>query len=185
MFGEVRSISEPLGLYRIHGSNDTSKPVEEYIKGFFSWFEHTCSKLSDHLNNTGVYIDPKFWPRDSWYHKIHMSLNEIEGLLPPEHSFILIDGNMLGIGKAIAGRPCIPFMEMNGKYYGEPVDDIAAIKEIERQRDNGIEYVIFAWTAFWYMDFYPALHNYLQSECINVLKNERLVIFHFKPVKKN
>ncbi|MBK5269384.1 MAG: glycosyltransferase family 2 protein [Bacteroidia bacterium] len=177
LFGELRSIPEPQGLYRIHGNNDTLKPIEEYIKGFFYWFEHTCFKLSQHLQNIGIEIDSSTWTRDSWYHQIHEALHEIISVIPIWNSFILIDGNSLRISDTIEGRYRIPFMEKNGQYCGEPADDESAIKEIDRQRENGVSFVVFAWPAFWYMDHYFKLNDYLRTQYKCVLESERLVVF--------
>ena len=77
----------------------------------------------------------------------------------------------------IAGRHSIPFLEKDGRYWGLPSDDEHAISELERLRAEGAKYIAFAWSSFWWLDFYSQFSEYLRTHYVSVLENERLVVF--------
>jgi hypothetical protein len=66
------------------------------------------------------------------------------------------------------------FPERSGQYWGKPADDVAAIEELERQRRAGASFIVFAWPALWWLEYYSGLHQYLRSRYSCVLENERL-----------
>ena len=180
VFGLLRSVSGPQGCYRVHGSNDTLKPIEEYIEVFFRWYEHSCTALSRYLRDVGISVDAATWPRDSWFHRIHAAMQEITAIVPPADSFILVDENLWGTSEFVAGRRRIPFLEHDGQYWGPPSNDDVAIKELERLRQSGAKAVVFAWPAFWWLDYYSGLHEYLQARYQRILKNDRLIAFDLR-----
>ncbi len=177
VYGQLRSLSEPQGFYRIHGDNYSLIPFFQYVQENIERFEQNCLLLSRHLDRKGVSIDPATWPRDSWYHKIRDSIEEIVTIVPPTASFLLVDDNNWGTGDEVAGRQRILFIERDGQYWGPPVDDASAIEEIERQHKAGVNFIFFAWPAFWWLDHYTEMHQYLKSNYAYVVKNERLAGF--------
>jgi glycosyltransferase involved in cell wall biosynthesis len=183
VYGELRSIGEPQGYYRIHGNNYSLNPLEEYLHESLIRFEQSCQVLSRHLKNKGIQVFPGRWARDSWYHRLDECMQEIAAVVPPEGSFILVDEDQLGTNERILGRYRIPFLERNGKYWGQPDSDETAIEEIQRQRERGASSMIFAWTAFWWLDYYSEMHKYLRSNYKCLLNNERLIVFSLQPRK--
>jgi len=179
-FGELRKISVPMALYRIHGSNITSKPIEEYSMLYFNYFEHSCEALSKVLSQKGIDVKQDHWPRDTWLHKIYYSIQEITGFVANTRSFVLVDDNHLQTSEIIFGRKRIPFLEKFGRYWGQPLDDKSAIREIERQRLVGAQYIFFAWVSFWYLDYYQEMHTYLKSNYECILDNDRLLGFRLR-----
>ena len=180
VFGELRSVQEPLGCYRVHGSNDTLKPLDEYISAFFGRYENCCLVLSRYLRGTGVEVDPTTWTRDSWFHRIYAAMDEITAVVPPAESFILVDENHWGTAEIVRGRRRIPFLEHDGQYWGPPADDRTAIGELERLRQQGAGFIVFAWPAFWWLDHYSGLHQHLQARYRRILENDRLIIFNLQ-----
>ena len=80
--------------------------------------------------------------------RLENAKGEIDSLIPAAESFILVDEQNLG--HQIGGnRRVIPFREREGQYWGRPVNDDAAIGELERLRDTGAGFIAFAWPAFW------------------------------------
>jgi glycosyltransferase involved in cell wall biosynthesis len=177
VYGYLQSLEEPLGFYRVHGDNYSLNPIDKYIPESIKRFEQCCHILNQHLIKKGIDVEPSLWVRDTWYHKINFFLENIESVVPPAGNFVLVDGNQLGTSKTIAGRNCIPFMEKQGQYWGSPADDLEAIREIERQRANGATHIIFAWLAFWLLDYYQGMHHYLRSNHNCVIENECLIGF--------
>lgn len=117
----------------------------------------------------------KFW-EINWAKQLQRSEKEIASLVPAKAKIILVDGDSFGI-KFFAGRDTLPFLERDGQYYGPPPDDGTAICELERLREAGARFMIFGWPAFWWLDFYKGLHDYLNLKFKCILKNSRLITF--------
>jgi hypothetical protein len=111
---------------------------------------------------------------------LSLTTQDIAATIPPGNAFILVDDQLLG-REVSAGRPVIPFLERDGQYWGHPPDDFTAISELERSRRLGTRFVVFAWPAFWWLDYYAGFHRYLRSQLRSVLQNDRLVIFDLRP----
>jgi len=176
VYGELSALSEPGGCYRVHGSNDTLKPLEEYIAAFSRWFEKCCITLRLHLQKIGIDVNTANWKRDHWFHLIDAAIHDITKVIPPAAEFILVDGNQWGTGEIVAGRRRKLFIEREGIYWGAPKDEAAAIQEIKRQQKK-VSSIVFAWPAFWWLDYYSKMHEYLKSNYNLIFKNERVIIF--------
>jgi SAM-dependent methyltransferase len=114
-------------------------------------------------------------------HRLELTAQEIGGSVPVGSSFILVDQEALVSDGVTAGRIKIPFLERNGQYWGAPPDDETAIRELERLRRGGASYMVFAWPAFWWLDYYAGFRKYLRTRFPCTLENERLVIFRLGP----
>ncbi len=181
LFGEIKSISEPQGYYRVHGTNNTLKPG--YMTTFFSRFEYCCQALSHYLLQTGIIKDPSVWPRDHWFHTVYMAMEDIAGVVPFGASFILVDENCWVTEDTLLGRRRIYFLDENREYGGIPQDDEVAIRQLECQRENGAGFIVFAWSSFWWFDHFISLREHLYSKYTCILNNERVVIFELSLIK--
>ena len=179
LFGEIKSIQQPLGYYRVHGANDTLRP--DYLKTFFQRFEEGCTILSQFLQKQGIHIEPSSWPRDHWYHQVHDDMNAIARLIPEDKSFILIDEDHWSAGSEILGRKRMRFSENKGQYWGPPASDEAAIEELEQDRKLGATHIVFTWPAFWWLEHYKGFHSHLQSHFPCVLHTDRLIAYQLSP----
>src|SRR5439155_25498727 len=83
----------------------------------------------------------------------------------------------------ITGRTVLPFLERNGRFCGDPADDAEAIREIERLRDAGVQYIVFAWPAFWWVDHYREFWKHLSVNYRLLLENDRLVVFDLQTLR--
>jgi hypothetical protein len=180
IFGILKSISEPQAFYRIHGSNDTLKPLDEYIDRYLNWYDHAAIAITKHLNDQGIEVTPDRWPQESWYNKINRSLEEINQHVPLNASYILVDDNQWMSNDKIYGRYRIPFMEKDGHYWGEPENDATAINEIKRLLKKNPVGIFFASTAFWWLEYYSGMHHYLKSNYKCIVNNERLIGFSLR-----
>jgi hypothetical protein len=132
---------------------------------------------SGELTHTGDYL-----PEDDkrpFHLAARLAAQELAALIPPGHTIILVDEEEFG-AKVGAGQRRIPFMERNGQFWGAPPDDDTAIREFERLREGGAVFMIFGWPAFWWLDYYSGLHEYLRARFPCVLRNERLVVFDLR-----
>lgn len=114
-----------------------------------------------------------------WSDRLHQTLEEIDATIPRQSPFILVDQEEFGVLYP-ASRGVIPFLERAGKYWGPPADDETGIQELERLRNAGAHFIAFAWPAFWWLEYYVKLHDYLRLQFCCVLQNERLVIFDLR-----
>ena len=105
---------------------------------------------------------------------------EITGIVPWETTIILVDSAQTEIHRWLEGRSCIPMMERDGRYWGTPADDRAAISEVERLRALGAGFVVFAWPALWWLEHYSEMARWLRRSFGCALENERLVIFDLR-----
>jgi hypothetical protein len=105
------------------------------------------------------------------------AIQEIESHVPPGAAFLLMDEDEWGTGEFVGTRRRIPFTENDGVYGGAPVDEKVAIRELERQRDAGAEFLVVGWPAFWWLDYYSGLREHLRSEYPCIFSNSRLVVY--------
>jgi hypothetical protein len=109
--------------------------------------------------------------------QLHLVKEELAALISPEKSCILVDQNQWRGSEIVEGLRTIPFLERDGQYWGPPADDETAIRELERLRQNGAAFIAFAWSAFWWFDYYSKFRSHLRSAFPCLLENDRLVIF--------
>ncbi len=117
---------------------------------------------------------------EPWLKRLYVTSQELGALIPAGDSFILVDQNQFWF-ELLACRRSIPFLERDGRYWGSPPDDATAIRELERLRQSGAGHIVFAWPAFWWLDYYHELNRYLRSSFRCVLDNERAVVFDLRP----
>ena len=110
---------------------------------------------------------------------LFLAAEDVATLIPLQDTFIMVDQAQFGVG-VTGGRRALPFLERDGIFWGPPPDDEVAIRELERLRKSGANFMVFGWPAFWWLDYYAELHHYLRSKYNCVLKNDRLVIFDLR-----
>lgn len=113
---------------------------------------------------------------DKWMEQLYMAKQELDELIPPAETFILVNENQWVPGFTKDWHT-IPFLERDGQYWGAPPDDETAIREFERLRGAGAKFMVFGWPAFWWLDYYCKLSHHLRSLFRCVFQNERLIVF--------
>jgi len=104
---------------------------------------------------------------------------DIAALIPRGERFILVDHDVMRTELALGGR-AIPFLERDGQYWGPPADDQTAIREVDRLRRSGAAFIVFAWPALWWLEYYAGFREYLGSRFRCALSSERLVAFDLR-----
>lgn len=102
---------------------------------------------------------------------------ELAALILPGGRFILVDQEELSGGLALDDRSWWPFLERDGHYWGPPADDSAAIRELQRLRDAGADFIVFARYGFWCLEHYTRFADYLREHGQRLIANERFVVF--------
>jgi exopolysaccharide biosynthesis predicted pyruvyltransferase EpsI len=100
-------------------------------------------------------------------------------LIPQGSAFLLVDDSAIGTFP-LAGRKPLPFIERDGIYWGPPGDDSQAIGELERMRGAGATFLVIAWPAFWWLDYYADFHRYLRAGFRCVLDDDTAKIFDLR-----
>jgi glycosyltransferase involved in cell wall biosynthesis len=182
LYGLVGSVSEPQGLYRIHGANHGWRtPVEERLKVLCARTDHCLDTLGHHCLDLGLPFDRELCNEGSWFHwlrGLYRASQELAQFIAPEDTFILVDQGQWETREfALPGLRRIPFPERDGQYWGAPADDETALREFERLRQFGARFMVFGWPAFWWLDYYAGFHRYLRARFRCLLENERLVLF--------
>ena len=115
--------------------------------------------------------------------QLHRTAEDIAALVPPEETLILVGGEELE-NTVAAGRRALPFLERDGRYWGNPPDNRTAIRELERLRRAGAGFLVFAWPAFWWMDHYAGFLRHLRAKFRCLLENDHLVAFDLQQPKE-
>jgi hypothetical protein len=111
-----------------------------------------------------------------YYQRVRATLDDLSNLIPQGTPFVLVDQDEFRT-YLDDDRPATPFLEKEGQYWGPPADDETAIREMERLRQFGAEFMVFLWPAFWWLDHYAGLHQHLRSRYRCILENHRLIMF--------
>jgi hypothetical protein len=85
----------------------------------------------------------------------------------------------------LGGRPAWHFPRAaDGRYAGYyPADSAAAIRHLEALRAEGVQYLVFPRTAFWWLDYYAQLRQHLErSYSLHVCEDDTCLIFELQPV---
>jgi hypothetical protein len=115
-----------------------------------------------------------------WVDRVATLAEDLERLVGPNESVILVDQDELNISSYGVGFNAIPFLEHNEQYWGPPADDETGIREVERLRQSGAALIVFAWPAFWWLHYYSELNRYLRANFPCILHNDRLVGFNLR-----
>ena len=176
-FGPLRAVTDPQTLYRQHGHNDHSTlQMGDKIQREVQLYEHYSGVLEQYCRTIGVAVDLDTWHRNSWWHRHAQAIREIMALPGAGRPIILADDATWEEGP-MGDRRRIPFLQRDGQYWGPPPDNATAIDELERLRGEGAALMVFAWPAFWWLDYYAAFSHHLRATYACPLQNERLVAF--------
>ncbi len=93
---------------------------------------------------------------------MHALRDDLRALLPANSCVILVDDDRWSGAEIdmLHGLDKTPFTENHSEYWGPPADDLAAITELERLSRLGATHVVFAWSSFWYFEYYTGFHSY-------------------------
>jgi glycosyltransferase involved in cell wall biosynthesis len=184
LFGTVGRAPEPQSCWRAHGQNHSMRhSFEERVRAGLRREEYCFDALSRCCQTVGITPDTGPWRANGWWHQIDGALREITALVPPGDAFILVDQDAWGSGRVISGRRRIPFLEREGGDWGEPGDDATAIRELERLRRSGANFMVFVQPALWWLDYYAGLQHHLRSNFRCALDNDTVVVFDLRADK--
>ena len=155
--------------------------VRGYLNKSMEWIPPEVMQRFGYANMAQFYAsDPsRLALSDIETRRENLCLLDIRSTIPSGTSYILADEQQTGLSGDTQHR-CLPFLEKNGEYSGQPEDDQHAINELERLRGSGCTHIVFAWPAMWWLDHYTEMDRHLRSQYRCVLENERLVVFDLR-----
>lgn len=185
IYGTVKRIDEPQGQYRLHGANNYARmSIGKQIKVGMRFHLRNSALISKRCRKMGIAVNPRDWKRNNayylWMKRLDLAMKETVALIPQGETFLLADQDEWATDADVAGRRRIPFPEQDGQYWGPPEDDASAIRELERLRRAGANFLVFGWPAFWWLEYYAGLRQHLQSNYTCMHRNQRLVVFDLR-----
>ncbi|MEO5582010.1 MAG: polysaccharide pyruvyl transferase family protein, partial [Saprospiraceae bacterium] len=117
--------------------------------------------------------------RKLWNNEMETLLEKVKEIIPEGKAFIFVDDGQFG--KAVfPNHKVIPFLEREGNYWGAPPDDETAINELKRMLANNYRFIVFAWPAFWWLDYYKEWHQSLRNRFQCVIETDRVLVFNLR-----
>lgn len=110
--------------------------------------------------------------------RIALAVDDLRRAIPMD-SHIAVAGTDLAGVSGLDAWAVSPFPEIDGGFGGLPVDGDAAVTEIRRMTKSGIEFLLFPWPTFWWLDYYTDMRSYLEG-LPAVVRNSRLVAFDIR-----
>ena len=102
---------------------------------------------------------------------------DLVAVAPNGETLIVIDHDGLRNYLA-ASRHVRAFVELDGRYWGLPEDDEAAIEHLEWQRtEKGAEFLAVTTSSLWFLERFAGFADYVRSRYSCVLANDRLLVF--------
>jgi len=177
-FGTVSAIREPLGTYRLHAQSLSHRSTVHDVMRVTSRRHELIQEI---LRRAGFDVDRRLWsPNAATRQRISEICAELEGILPSASRFLFVEWNQWGPRRVLARCHAVPFLERDGQYWGRPPDDATAIEELERLRSDGAMFIVFAWPALWWLEYYSGLAAHLRSRYVNVRENENVSVFDLR-----
>jgi hypothetical protein len=143
-----------------------------------SSFAQQLVRLGDLLGTRAAMVSDLY--EQLWAPRVLAATASIRTAVPPGQAVIVVDQQEWGVGEAIDGRRVIPFIERDGEYWGPPTDSATAVRELERLRQSGIGFIAFGWPAFWWLEYYPGLHERLQSTANCLSRSDEVIVFDLR-----
>ena len=180
-FGLIKKSEQPLGAYRIHERNNyNKKSFEQKLQLEVSLYDSLFPVLDDYCRRLGINANSRLWKRKSWFHQLSRAISKIESVTPANSTIVLVDDGTWDIGKSLRGRTILPITSVDGLYAGAPTDDGNAIQALEKTREMGSDFIVFAWGSFWWFEHYRKLQEYLDLSYKRVLRNELLIVYDLR-----
>jgi FkbM family methyltransferase len=108
------------------------------------------------------------------------SIEEVKALIQPSEPIVFVDPENRWTQVELSIYQRFFFVEHDGVDWGAPSDDEAALRELKRLQGQEVKYLIFLWSAFWWLETYPRLFQELQRCACCVLRNQRPIIFQLQ-----
>jgi hypothetical protein len=118
---------------------------------------------------------------NQWANFQNLAAREIAAATPDGAAIALIDGGTCVALHALARRKVFPFPDKYGSYGGRPADNPTAVADLERMKaERGVEFLVVAQPAFWWLDYYAGFADHLGTTYTRVAATENVKIFRVR-----
>jgi GT2 family glycosyltransferase len=115
----------------------------------------------------------------NWHRQAEQAAREIATALPDTGTLIVVDEGQVLCGRDERPPRVLPMMERDGRFWQRPGDDREALEEVTRLRSLGAVRIAFAFNAFWWLDHYQALRDYVLRRARPVHRSAVLKVYEF------
>ena len=171
---DFKNIDKVLSYATYHSEAKTGDNYVTYHKELRENAEHYWKTVTG-IDTSILQASLKHY--DEFRSKVEEAIEVIRSIIPTGSSFILVDEDQWETNDFVSGRKRFHFISKKGAYNGVPENEISAIDELEKLKTAGAGFIVFTWSTFWWLEYYPALHQYLRTNFPCILENERLIIF--------
>lgn len=179
LHGRLVRVPDGQSDYRLHEASDYSGTgFAERLRRDLATYGARCRALSEQCARLGIVVDEERWQRGAWVTRLAQAADAIERTVPAETPFLLIDDAAWAMDE-LDGRRAAPFLERDGRWWGPPADDCAAVAALGRTEAQGLRYVVVGWPGFWWLDHYERFANRLRTAATMRWESEDLLIFEF------
>jgi glycosyltransferase involved in cell wall biosynthesis len=178
-YGLSRVIDESLSCYRVHGTNFlASKSEFEKMNTLRARYKAYLRVLDWVFRERGIEYDPSGWGHQHW-DMLERFRDEVCKIVPENELMVLVDDDILNVGSAFFGRPRRHVIEMDGAYYGPPNSSEHAIQHLQDIRSEGVQYLVFCWYNFWWLEHYHELFKWLCNEALLISDTAECKIYRW------
>lgn len=135
----------------------------EVVTEHSSWDVYTLQRTGSHAEREVVARE-----RDALAHlpshRSRAALQTLREVVPENDDFVLVDDDLWWQGDEFGDRRRRHLVERDGRPWGMPEDGRAAVRELQGHRSRGVRFVVVAWPAFWWLDEFSALDEYLAGQ---------------------
>ena len=177
--GRVVALEEPLSLYRRHHrSIHSSAALSERARITNEHYTHAARHLRAACEKRGMECSWTTWEDRSWTRRLERSLYELDALLPPGATVVLMDQDEWALPP---GRPWtpVPIPSRDGAYWGLPPNGPDVVAELIARHEEGATYVVVSDSAFWWLDEFPEVATHLADRANGLAANDRFLLFEF------
>jgi glycosyltransferase involved in cell wall biosynthesis len=177
-FGHLAALPTPQGAYRYHSASRwNGVELLHRLPLGVQRYAHACHALATICHTHGWPADPSRWIQTSWLYRFNEFVQQICSTVADGQAFALIDEDSFGLPSTIGQRRRFSFTDCNGQFNGPPLDSAAAIHELERLRSQGAAFLVIASWSFWWLDYYAAFRDYLDTRFTRIVADERMVVY--------
>jgi SAM-dependent methyltransferase len=124
-------------------------------------------------------VHPQLVSQLSWQNRTLRAAIQLANATERHARILLVDEARLA-SMPILGREIRQFPDVDGEYAGLPADSAAAIHALEERREEGFQYLVVAWPAFWWLDHYHGFAAMLKSGCEEITRSKELIVYRIR-----
>jgi glycosyl transferase family 2 len=178
-FGPVAALTQPQSLYRRHeASAHSSAPLAARARISHEHYRKSTLLLRELCHRRGWPCPWWTWDERSWTRRFERSLDELDFSIAPGSIAVLIDQDEWALPPGRSWTP-VPVPSRNGHYWGLPASSEQIVGELRDRRAEGADYVVVSDSAFWWLDQYTGLEDYLSSSCTLEESNDRFRLYRW------